>query len=61
MPAANWSNRVAKNNQIINYFADREQTEKIIRDIENLVFAKLPLLQKLFKMPKTPYLQRRIQ
>ena len=37
MLAANWSDHDAKINPIINYFADRQHTGKIIRDIENFV------------------------
>ena len=37
MLAANWSDHDAKINSIINYFADRQHTGKIIRDIDNFV------------------------
>ena len=37
MLAANWSKHDAKTNRIINYFADRQHTEKILKDQEYFI------------------------
>ena len=40
MLAPNWENHAASTNSIINYFADRQHTEKILKDIAKKINTK---------------------
>ena len=45
MLAPNWEDHDLETNPIINYFADRQHTELILKKVENKIKKKLFLLQ----------------
>ena len=52
---------VLKDHVTINYFADKQHTEKILKDIEKTIKKKMLLLYSVRFMPKNFNLQARVQ